>query len=90
MECQSHTVQKVGLENYKNFLNDLELFEKINFDLEEVGKLKMWGGGELEISCKEHLRLNYFLKIKKITKFLNFFVKKTLKIFIDYTILVKA
>ena len=29
--------QKVGIEKYKNFLNSLELFKKINFDLEEVG-----------------------------------------------------
>jgi len=30
--------QKVGEKNYKNFLNSLELFEKINFELEEIGK----------------------------------------------------
>ena len=29
--------QKVGLEEYKNFLNSLELFQTINFDLEEIG-----------------------------------------------------
>jgi len=29
--------QKVGLEEYKNFLNSLGLFEKINFDLDEIG-----------------------------------------------------
>ena len=29
--------QKVGIENYKEFLNTLELFQKINFDLDEVG-----------------------------------------------------
>jgi len=30
--------QKVGEKNYKNFLNSLEIFEKINFELEEIGK----------------------------------------------------
>jgi len=29
--------QKVGIENYKEFLNSLELFQKINFELEEIG-----------------------------------------------------
>jgi cell division protein FtsI (penicillin-binding protein 3) len=29
--------QRVGTKNYKEFLNSLELFEKINFELEEVG-----------------------------------------------------
>ena len=29
--------QKIGMENYKEFLNSLELFQKINFDLEEIG-----------------------------------------------------
>jgi len=29
--------QKIGVKNYKKFLNSLGLFEKINFDLEEVG-----------------------------------------------------
>ena len=29
--------QKVGIEKYKNFLNSLGLFKKIEFDLEEVG-----------------------------------------------------
>ena len=30
--------QKVGEKNYKKFLNSLEIFEKINFELEEIGK----------------------------------------------------
>jgi len=29
--------QKVGKENYKNFLDSLEIFKKINFELEEIG-----------------------------------------------------
>tara|TARA_Y100000590_G_scaffold402968_1_gene489158 strand:+ start:1911 stop:3653 length:1743 start_codon:yes stop_codon:yes gene_type:complete len=29
--------QKIGIEKYKNFLNDLELFQRINLDLEEIG-----------------------------------------------------
>ena len=29
--------QKVGIENYRNFLNSLDLFKKIKFDLEEIG-----------------------------------------------------
>jgi cell division protein FtsI (penicillin-binding protein 3) len=29
--------QKIGVKSYKKFLNSLELFEKINFELEEVG-----------------------------------------------------
>ena len=30
--------QKIGIEKYKNFLNSLNLFDEINFDLEEIGK----------------------------------------------------
>ena len=29
--------QKIGIEKYKDFLNTLELFQKIDFDLEEIG-----------------------------------------------------
>ena len=29
--------QKIGMENYKEFLNSLGLFQKINFDLDEIG-----------------------------------------------------
>ena len=29
--------QKVGVENYKSFLNSLDLFKRIKFDLEEIG-----------------------------------------------------
>jgi len=29
--------QKIGINKYKNFLNSLELFQRINFDLEEIG-----------------------------------------------------
>jgi cell division protein FtsI (penicillin-binding protein 3) len=29
--------QKIGIEKFKNFLNSLELFQKINFELDEVG-----------------------------------------------------
>jgi len=29
--------QKIGIEKYKDFLNSLELFKTINFDLEEIG-----------------------------------------------------
>ena len=29
--------QRVGIENYRNFLNSLDLFKKIKFDLEEIG-----------------------------------------------------
>ena len=49
-------VQKVGLEKYKNFLNSLDLFEKINFDLEEVGKPLQfkWGKCKLATSSFGH------------------------------------
>jgi len=29
--------QRIGIENYRNFLNSLDLFKKIKFDLEEIG-----------------------------------------------------
>ena len=48
--------QKVGLENYKNFLNSLKLFEKISFELEEVGvplSLK-WGKCKLATASFGH------------------------------------
>jgi len=48
--------QKVGIENYKNFLNSLKLFEKISFELEEVGvplSLK-WGKCKLATASFGH------------------------------------
>ena len=48
--------QKVGIEKYKNFLNSLELFKKINFDIEEVGlplKFK-WGKCRLATASFGH------------------------------------
>ena len=49
-------VQKVGLEKYKNFLNSLELFKKIDFDLTEVGKPLQfrWGKCKLATSSFGH------------------------------------
>ena len=48
--------QKVGIENYKNFLNSLKLFDKISFELEEVGvplSLK-WGKCKLATASFGH------------------------------------
>ena len=49
-------VQKVGLEKYKNFLNSLELFKTINFDIEEVGRPLdfKWGKCKLATSSFGH------------------------------------
>ena len=48
--------QKVGLEKYKNFLNSLELFKTIDFDLHEVGKPLhfKWGKCKLATSSFGH------------------------------------
>jgi cell division protein FtsI (penicillin-binding protein 3) len=48
--------QKVGTKNYKEFLNSLELFEKINFELEEVGTPIpfKWGTCTLETASFGH------------------------------------
>jgi len=49
-------VQKVGLEKYKIFLNSLELFKTINFDIEEVGRPLdfKWGKCKLATSSFGH------------------------------------
>ena len=48
--------QKVGVEKYKDFLNKLELFKKINFDLEEIGTPLpfKWGKCKLATSSFGH------------------------------------
>ena len=48
--------QKIGVKNYKEFLNSLELFEKINFELEEVGTplLFKWEKCTLETASFGH------------------------------------
>ena len=48
--------QKVGVEKYKDFLNTLELFQKINFDLEEIGTPLpfKWGKCKLATSSFGH------------------------------------
>ena len=48
--------QKIGLDRYKNFLNSLDLFNRIDFDLEEIGyplKFK-WGKCKLATSSFGH------------------------------------
>ena len=42
--------QKIGLEKYKNFLNSLELFQKIDFDLEEVGSPLSFTWGKCKLA----------------------------------------
>ena len=42
--------QKIGLEKYKNFLNSLELFQKIDFDLEEVGNPLSFTWGKCKLA----------------------------------------
>jgi len=48
--------QKVGVEKYRDFLNTLELFQKINFDLEEIGTPLpfKWGKCKLATSSFGH------------------------------------
>jgi cell division protein FtsI (penicillin-binding protein 3) len=48
--------QKVGIKKYKNFLNSLEIFDKINFDLEEIGEPLpfRWGKCKLATSSYGH------------------------------------
>ncbi len=48
--------QKVGVEKYKDFLNTLELLNKVNFDLEEVGTplTFKWGKCKLATSSYGH------------------------------------
>ncbi len=48
--------QKVGLENYKNFLDDLDLLNKTQFDIEEVGNPIpfKWGKCKLATSAYGH------------------------------------
>ena len=48
--------QEVGINKYKNFLNSLELFDTINFDLEEVGEPLpfRWGKCKLATSSYGH------------------------------------
>ena len=48
--------QKVGLENFKNFLEDLELLNKLQFDIEEVGSPIpfKWGKCKLATSAYGH------------------------------------
>tara|TARA_B100001964_G_scaffold14625_1_gene15244 strand:- start:12 stop:1757 length:1746 start_codon:yes stop_codon:yes gene_type:complete len=48
--------QKIGVKNYRKFLNSLELFEKINFELEEIGTPLPfeWGKCTLETASFGH------------------------------------
>ena len=48
--------QKVGIEKYKDFLNSLEIFDKIHFDLEEIGEPLpfRWGKCKLATSSYGH------------------------------------
>jgi len=48
--------QKVGIKKYKDFLNSLEIFDKINFDLKEIGKPLpfKWGKCKLATSSYGH------------------------------------
>ncbi len=59
--------QKVGVENYREFLNSLELFEKINFELEEVGTPLpfKWGKCTLETASFGHGITTTLLQLAK-------------------------
>ena len=48
--------QKIGIDNYKNFLNSLSLLQKINFELEETGTPHSfrWGKCKLATSSFGH------------------------------------
>ena len=59
--------QKVGVKNYREFLNSLELFEKINFELEEVGTPLpfKWGKCTLETASFGHGITTTLLQLAK-------------------------
>ncbi len=59
--------QKVGLESYKNFLHSIELFNKIDFELDEVGTpLKFnWGKCKLATSSYGHGITTTLLQLAK-------------------------
>ena len=46
--------QKVGIENYKKFLNTLGLFQKINFDLSEVGTPHKFRWGKCKLATASY------------------------------------
>ena len=46
--------QKVGVEKYKNFLNILGLFDKINFDLEEIGNPLSFNWGKCKLATASY------------------------------------
>ena len=46
--------QKVGMEKYKNFLNSLGLFKKINFELDEVGTPLSFKWGKCKLATASY------------------------------------
>jgi cell division protein FtsI (penicillin-binding protein 3) len=46
--------QKIGIEKYKNFLNSLELLNKINFDLEEIGTPLSFKWGKCKLATTSY------------------------------------
>ena len=59
--------QKVGLEKFKNFLNDLGLIDTLDFDIEEIGSpLKLqWGKCKLATSAYGHGITTTLLQLAK-------------------------
>ena len=51
--------QKIGIEKYKNFLNSLELLNKINFDLEEIGTPLSFKWGKCKLATSFIWSWNY-------------------------------
>jgi len=46
--------QKIGIEKYKDFLNSLELFNTINFDLEEIGTPLSFRWGKCKLATTSY------------------------------------
>ena len=46
--------QKIGIEKYRNFLNSLELLDKINFDLKEIGSPLQFNWGKCKLATTSY------------------------------------
>ena len=46
--------QKIGIQNYKDFLNSLELLDTINFDLEEIGTPLSFNWGKCKLATTSY------------------------------------
>ena len=46
--------QKIGIEKYRDFLNSLELLNKINFDLDEIGTPHIFNWGKCKLATSSY------------------------------------